>query len=552
MNQQLIFGVFGGLGLFIFGMRLLSEGLQRVASARLRKIIIMFTDKPMLGMISGCLLTAIIQSSSATTVMTIGFVNSGMMLLRQAIGVIIGANIGTTITAQIIAFKITKLALPAIGIGCAMHLFGKNKRTQLWGEVILGFGILFLGLTTMSSVLKPLKNSEVARNFFVSLGRHPLMGILTGTLVTFIVQSSSASIGLVIALASTGLIDFQASIYLVLGDNIGTTITAWLAAIGSNLTARRVAMAHSMFNLIGATYFAILTSTGVFISFVDWITPGPIIAETMARNIANAHTLFNVFNALIFLPFTGLLEKLVKFILPGKEEIIAEPCFLEKHLLDNPEIALSQTKKEIHRMLVISKNAVELSTQAFYNKNRKLLKEVSKMEDTIDNLQNEITSYIVDISKGNLTPEQSEQIPGLLHSVNDIERIGDHAENIMRIAQRVIDKKMKLPEKGVEKSQKIYRDITEMFDILIMIIAEEPSIPIKNVFKLESNLNERYKITGKEQIKHLQQGKNHILSGIALLDLINNMEKIGDHLTNIAQCLDHGFRYKQQSPLINS
>ncbi|MCD6459148.1 Na/Pi cotransporter family protein [bacterium] len=547
MNLQLFCGILGGLGLFIFGMRLLSDGLQSVASTRLRKIIILFTNKPMLGIISGCLLTAIIQSSSATTVLTIGFVNSGMMLLKQAIGVIIGANIGTTITAQIIAFKITKLALPAIGIGCAMHLFGRNKRTQLWGKVILGFGILFLGLTTMSSVLKPLKNSAVAKNFFINLGQHPLLGILTGTLVTFIVQSSSASIGLVIALASTGLIDIQAAIYLVLGDNIGTTITAWLASIGANLTARRVALAHSMFNLIGATYFAFLTSTGFFIHFVDWITPGPITPGTMARNIANAHSIFNIFNALLFMPFTGLLEKLVKFILPGKEEIIAEPCYLEKHLLDNPEIALSQTKKEMHRMLVLSKNAVDSAMDSFFKKDRKLLKEVSKLEDTIDNLQSEITLYIVDISKGSLTHEQSEQIPGLLHTVNDIERIGDHAENIMRIAERVIDKKMTIHDKGIERIKKINNDITEMFDILIMIIAEEKTISIKNVFKLETNLNERYKLTGKEQIKHLQQGKDQVLAGIALLDLINNMEKIGDHLTNIAQSLNKGFRYKQQS-----
>ncbi len=544
MSRDLLFGVIGGLGLFIFGMRFLSEGLQRVASTRLRQIITLFTNKPLMGILSGCALTALIQSSSATTVMTIGFVNSGIMLLRQAIGVIIGANIGTTITAQIIAFKISAYSLPAIGIGAVLFLFGRTKKMQFWGQVILGFGILFLGLTTMGSVLKGLKNSPMATEFFVKLGHNPFLGIMVGTLVTVIVQSSSASIGLVIALASNGLIDFQASIYLVLGDNIGTTITAWLASIGTNLTSRRVAMAHSTFNLIGAAYFALLTSSGFFINLVDYVTPGEITTATIARNIANAHTMFNVINAVLFFPLIPFLEKLVKMMLPGEEIASTEPCYLEKHLLETPEIAIEQSKKEMLRMLSLAKEAVVDSSQAFFQKDRRLIKGLPKLEDTIDNLQGEITTYLVEISKRTLTPEQSEQLPTLLHSVNDIEKIGDHAENIMKVSERVIDQKLEFHPKGIKEVESIYSNVTGMFDVLLESLEKGDLANVRKAFKMEANINTTYKIMGKEQLRHLQRGKNYVISGIVLLDLINNLEKVADHLTNIAEAITIQFRYQ--------
>ncbi len=546
MGQNMVFGIVGGLGMFLFGMRLLSDGLQLVASRKLRQIILMFTNKPVVGVMSGCLLTALIQSSSATTVMTIGFVNSGIMLLRQAIGVVIGANIGTTITAQIIAFKISKYALPAIGIGAVIYLFTRSKKNQSWGQVILGFGILFLGLTTMGSVLKPLKDSEVARNFFINLGSNPFLGIMIGTAVTVVVQSSSASIGLVIALASNGLIDFQAAVYLILGDNIGTTITAWLASIGTNISSKRVALAHSMFNLIGATYFAILTKSGLFIPFVDYITPGPITTETIARNIANAHTLFNVANAIIFLPFIGVMEKLVKFIIKGEEEITSEPHYLEKHLLDSPEIAIAQSKKEILRMLKLSQVAVRKASDGFFNRDRKKLKDVIKHEEAIDSLQSDITSYLVEVSKSNLTVEQSEQLPPLLHSVNDIEKIGDHAENIMKAAQRSIDEKMKFSEQGLVRIQKMYKNVNEMFGILIEAFENDAPAMVKPLFKVEAKLNTLYKDMNKEQIFYIQQGKDYVLPGLVFLDLLNNFEKIGDHLTNVAEAVTSHFRYQTE------
>lgn len=546
MGQNILFGVVGGLGMFLFGMRLLSDGLQLVASRKLKQIILMFTNKPVVGIMSGCLLTALIQSSSATTVMTIGFVNSGIMLLRQAIGVVIGANIGTTVTAQIIAFKISKYALPAIGIGAVLYLFSKSKKNQSWGQVILGFGILFLGLTTMGAVLKPLKDSEAAKSFFINLGSNPFLGIMIGTAVTVIVQSSSASIGLVIALASNGLIDFQAAVYLILGDNIGTTITAWLASIGTNISSKRVALAHSMFNLIGAAYFAILTKSGLFIPFVDYITPGPITTETIARNIANAHTLFNVANAIVFLPFIGLMEKMVKFMIKGEEEISTDPRYLEKHLLDSPEIAISQSKKEILRMLKLSKVAVKKASDGFFNRDRKMLKEVIKHEEAIDSLQSDITSYLVEVSKSNLTVEQSEQLPPLLHSVNDIEKIGDHAENIMRVAQRSIDEKMKFSEQGLVRIQKMYKNVNEMFGILIEAFENDAPAMVKNLFKVEAKLNTLYKDMNKEQIFYIQQGKDYVMPGLVFLDLLNNFEKIGDHLTNVAEAVTSHFRYQTE------
>ncbi|MCB1196120.1 Na/Pi cotransporter family protein [bacterium] len=550
MRQDLLFGVIGGLGLFIFGMRFLSDGLQRVASSRLKKIVTVFTDKPLMGILSGCFVTMLLQSSSVTTVITVGFVNSGILLLRQAIGVIIGANIGTTITAQIIAFKVTKFALPIIGIGCVIYLFGQKKKTQLWGQVMLGFGILFLGLMTMSDVLKPLKDSQLAHDFFVKLSYHPLLAIMIGTLVTFVVQSSSASIGLVIVLAQNGLIDFPAAIYLVLGDNIGTTITAWIASIGSNLTSKRVAMAHSMFNLIGASYFAFLTKSGLFIHVVDYLTPGSITVDTIARNIANAHSLFNITNAIVFFPFIGLLEKLVKTIVRGREEEAVTYTYLEKHLLETPEIALEQAKKEMLRMLILSQRAVCESIEGFFNKDRKTLSLLPAKEDEIDGLQGDITAYLVEISKQDLTSEQSAQLPTLLHSVNDIEKIGDHAENIMNIAYRVIDNNLELSRQGDGRLRRIYSEIQQMFEILIQSFEKQASnIPLKNLFKIEQELNKDYRTFGQDQIRHLQRGKTFVLSGVVFLDMLSNMEKIGDHLTNVAEAVVSDFQY-HSSPFI--
>ncbi len=334
MDQQLIFGVLGGLGLFLFGMKIMSEGLQKIAGSRMRKILGALTNNRLVGTLVGVAVTVIIQSSSATTVMVVGFVNAGLMSLVQAIGVILGANIGTTVTAQLIAFKVTKYALPAIGIGVGFKLFSKNKKWSYIGEILLGFGLLFFGLTVMKNAFDPLKTSEEFRQLFMMVGDNHLLGILIGAILTMIVQSSSATIGITIALAISGILSFEASIALILGENIGTTITANLAAIGTNLAARRTALAHFLFNSLGVCYM--LAFFPFFLQFVSSITPGDadFVIQTqeqaarmggtigdkpfIARHIANTHTMFNIINTIIFLPLVGLLAKLSTLVIRGK------------------------------------------------------------------------------------------------------------------------------------------------------------------------------------------------------------------------------------------
>ena len=346
-SHSLIFGLLGGLGLFLYGMKTLSDGLQKIAGDRLRRILGVLTENRVVGMLIGVAVTALIQSSTATTVMVVSFVNAGLMSLLQAIGVVIGANIGTTVTAQLIAFNVAKYALPAIGLGAALRFFIKSPRWHHIGEVILGFGLVFFGLALMKGAFDPIKGDQELRQIFLLVGDNPLLGVLLGAVVTMVVQSSSATIGLTIAMATSGLLSFEASVALILGENIGTTVTTNLAAIGTNLAARRTALAHFLFNAIGVGYMLLLFP--LFTGLVAAITPGDpdfviqsgeqleMLGGTLgdkpfiARHIANAHTLFNVVNALLFLPLIGHLARLTARLLPGREEQAESPSQISRH-----------------------------------------------------------------------------------------------------------------------------------------------------------------------------------------------------------------------------
>jgi len=544
MTQTIIFGIIGGLGLFLFGMKLLSEGLQKIAGHKLRKILKILTDKPIMGVFIGALITSVIQSSSATTVMVVGFVNAGLMLLRQAIGVIMGAHIGTTITAQIIAFKIDQYALPAIGIGFILWMIAKRKNIKFLGETILGFGILFLGLTIMKDVLGPLGQSEQIKMMLTSFSNNPLLGVLAGMLLTAIVQSSSASIGLVMALAFSGLVNFEGAVYLVLGTNIGTTITAQIASIGTSISARRAAMVHTVMQTIGVAYILIFVYNGLYIRFIEFITPGSALDGNILRHIANAHSVFNIVNTIAFLPFIGLLEKISKLIIPGEvDEYHAEPKFLERHLLNTPSVALDQTTRELVRMTEFSQNAVRDAMNGFFNKNIKQLTKVVKEEEAIDNLQKEVTKYLVELSQRNLTAEESEEIPVLLHSVNDIERVGDHAENLMELGERAIEEKLPFSEDAIRELKLFYNEVDNMITEVIFALRTGDIDNAKKALKIEDQLNKYQLDFRQKHIERLSKGKCFVLSGVIFLDLINNLEKIGDHLTNVAQAIIGSLQY---------
>jgi phosphate:Na+ symporter len=538
MAREIIFGMMGGLGLLLFGMNLMSEGLQKVAGSKLKQILKFLTDKPVVGVLIGTGVTAIIQSSSATTVMVVGFVNAGLMSLKQAIGVIMGANIGTTITAQLIAFHLDRYALPAIGIGFCMMFFGRQRKLKFWGQVILGFGLLFFGLTVVKEMLAPLKEIQAVSDFFIRFSANPLLSILAGIVITLLLQSSSAVVGFIQALALIGVIDFQTAIAAALGSNIGTTITAQLASVGTNITSRRAAMAHTLFNVVGVFIIMPFFYNGTFQRFVDFITPGAVTNLSIMRHVANAHTVFNLFNTMLFLPFVGLLARLSTFLVPGEVEVDhAQPKYLEEHLLATPSIALDQSVKEIVRMLGISRIAVGEAMKGFFDKEPKFFRKVRKKEDAIDNLQVEITNYVVKISQRNLTPEESERLPVLLHSVNDVERIGDHAENLAELAERAIEEKLPFSDMAIKDLHTIYNEVDCMMEDVKEAFLAQDAERAKDALVREETIN---KLQMSLRTNHIQRlGERHCvpLSGVIFLDFVNNLEKIGDHLTNVTQAV---------------
>ena len=535
---EILFGIFGGLGLFIFGIFVMGAGLQKIAGDKIRAILGKLTNKSLMGMGVGAGITSLIQSSSATTVLVVGFVNAGLMTLTQAIGVILGANIGTTITAQLIAFKLTNYALPILGIGSFTYLFCKKKKTKDVGETIFGFGALFLGLAIMGDAVKPLGDSVFAQNLFINFSQNPLLGILVGILITAIVQSSSVTTGVVITLGLSNLITLNAAIPLILGANIGTCVTAGLASIKTNISAKRAAVAHIIFNLVGAGIALLLMP--LYIKIINFTS------TDIARQIANTHTLFNVVNAFIFLPFIPLFVVLVKKIIPGKDvEITRGPKYIEKHLLATPSIAFSATLKEMRRMARIAQEMINDAMEGFYKNKRNPLTKVAPKENIVDDLQTAIADYLVELTQGELSKTQSEKIPALLHSVNDIERIGDHAENIVELAERKIDKKLIFSKSAIKEIKEMHQKVNEMLNITINALRSESKTEAEKILKIEAEINNLTLKFRDNHIRRLHGGRCKLLSGIVFLDVIMNLEKIGDHLNNIGQVIKSGMKVKR-------
>jgi len=554
MNQKLIFGLLGGLGLFLFGMKIMSEGLQKIAGSRMRKILAALTNNRIVGTLVGIAVTAMIQSSSATTVMVVGFVNAGLMSLVQSIGIILGANIGTTVTAQLIAFKITKYALPAIGIGAGFKLFSRNQKWSYVGEVLLGFGLLFFGLSVMKNAFDPLKASEEFRQVFIMVGDNHLLGVLIGAILTIIVQSSSATIGITIALASTGIISFEASVALILGENIGTTITANLAAIGTNLAARRTALAHFLFNTIGVCYMLVFFK--FFTGFISSITPGDadFIIQTqeqmvrmggeigdkpfIARHIANTHTMFNIVNTIIFLPLVGVLAKLSTMAIRGRdEEMEFHLKYLDNRVLNTPPIALAQARSETRRMAQVAQEMVDETLEFLQDNDLKRLPALEKKEDLTDVLQKEITNFLVALSQTSITQESSKEVASMMHMVNDLERVGDHCENLWLLSQRKLEQKITFSEIAMNEIAEI-SEITRNFLARIVKALEEKDVGVYDeAHELEDAIDDLEERLRNNHIRRLNTGECTVNSGLIFIDMLHNFEKIGDHTFNLAKAV---------------
>ncbi len=545
----MIFEIIGGLGFFLFGIRMMSEGLRKVSSNRLKNIISLLTRNRFIALVVGAGVTALIQSSSAMTVMVVGFINAGLLTLKQAIPIVLGANIGTTFTAWIVSFlavfKISHYALPAVGVGFLLMVAARRPNYRQWGEVLFGFGVLFVGIGFMKDALGPLQSNEQVRNLMVNFSRYPILGVLVGTIITMGLQSSSATIALVQVLAFRGLIDFPSAIPLILGDNIGTTITAQIAAIGSGTGAKRVAWAHTLFNVFGTLYMLVFIYLGVYQRIIEAMVPGDVTESNIMLHIALSHSVFNGFNVLIFLPFIGRLQKLVEKLIKEKaDHISVQPRYLERHLLDTPAIALEQSKKEIVRMLHISESALKDSFGIFFEEKWGLARNVERKEEAVDNLQAEITRYLIDISMEELGHEEAEKIPVLIHSVNDIERIADHAENVVELAQRKIDQKLPFTDNATVELKRMIGIVMEMSSDVAEGLMTGELAPAKRALRKEDQLNRMQIELRQHHVSRLNGGSCNMLSGLIFLDMVDYLEKIGDHLSNIAQGLMGGLRWE--------
>lgn len=533
--QKMIFEFVGGLGIFLFGIKYMGDGLQRSAGDKLRDILDKFTTNPIMGVLAGIIVTVLIQSSSGTTVITVGLVSAGFMTLRQAIGVIMGANIGTTVTAFIIGINVSDYALPIIFVGAIMLFFFKNKRVHNFGQIVFGFGALFFGLELMGDGMKPLEGLQAFHELTLSMSASPLLGVVVGTVFTVVVQSSSATIGILQELFSQGLIDINAALPVLFGDNIGTTITAVLASIGASIAARRAALTHVIFNLIGSTVFLIFLP--LFTIFIEYLQGSMELNSEMT--IAFAHGTFNMTNTLIQLPFVGVLAWIVTKLIPGEDSMIEykpkhlDPIFIEQ----SSSIALGQAKEEVLRMGHFATIGLEESSLYQQTYSQKHADTATQLEDAINNLDRKITDYLILISRSEMSTAESEEHSMLMDTVRDIERIGDHFENVVELVGFQLTNKVKLSDSAKQ-------DLDDMFNLTIQTLKDaltalddKDTALATQVQKSEDQIDKMERTLRKKHILRINEGSCTGSSGIVFVDIISNLERIGDHCVNIADAV---------------
>lgn len=541
---DLILSFLGGFGLFLFGMEYMGEGLQKAAGSRMKNILGALTRNRLLGVLVGAGVTALIQSSSATTVMVVGFVNVGLLSLRQAVGVIMGANIGTTITSWIVALgewteflKPSVLAPVFIVVGVVLSMFSKNAQLKSIGQILFGFGGLFLGLDMMSTAAKPLSKLESVKNLFLLLGSNPILGVLTGAIVTAVIQSSSASVGILQALALAGLVPWGSAIYIILGQNIGTCITAILSSIGANINAKRAATIHFLFNLIGTIIFGILAV--ILFNFVIPALRNELIDVTQ---ISVVHTVFNVLSTIILFPFGNLLVSLAESLIKGKsKEKRDEDYFLDERLLETPTVAVQTTIKEVVRMGEIACWNVQASLDAIFYQDEAKMKEVFEREREINTLQEKLNSYLIKLSNINLSEKEQLKVTELFHMVSDIERVGDHADNIGELAVKLKEQNVKFSEIAKKELEGIADIALECYSKAIKGYEKQDVNMAVDAMSLEDKVDKLEEKLRSKHMKRLAKEECSPFAGIIFLDMISNIERITDHASNIAiLLLDEG------------
>lgn len=538
-----VFSLLGGLALFLYGMQMMSNGLEAAAGNRMKQILEKLTSNRFLGVLVGAGITAVIQSSSATTVMVVGFVNSGMMTLRQAVWIIMGANIGTTITGQLIALDIGAIAPLIAFAGVALILFIKKEKVHHWALIVAGLGILFIGMDMMSTSMMPLRESEA----FVSLMTkfsNPILGILAGMIFTAIIQSSSASVGILQALATSGLIGLPNAVFVLFGQNIGTCITAVLASIGANRNAKRTTIIHLMFNIIGTTIFTIVCIMTPLTSLVESFTPGRVSAQ-----IANMHTLFNIVTTLLLLPFGTYLAKLATKILPDRPEEKNDAMHLEyipsleikrENQIGLSAIAVNGIQKEISRMMDMAKENIERSFEAVLEGKTTLLPEVSEREEYIDYLNKEISRYISKIMVNEHNREDSKYISALFKVCGNLERIGDHAINICEYTKLMEEKKIHFSPKVLEEIGEMKKVSLEAMDKLEKVRMGSSRSDIREIEEMEQKMDDMTEEYRNNQLERMQVGVCSDEACVLYSEMLTDFERIGDHILNIGQEMGEG------------
>lgn len=530
--MEIIIGIMGGLGLFLFGMNLMGEALEMAAGSKLKKIIELLTSNIFMGVLVGTLVTAVIQSSSATTVMVVGFVNAGIMTLPQAVGVIMGANIGTTVTAQLVSIDMNGLAPVALGIGIILYLFGGKPKTKHIAEVLIGFGILFTGMDFMKEAVQPLSEYQGFTNALLTFGKYPILGLLLGFGITAIIQSSSASMGMLVVLASQGLIPLSSALPILYGQNIGTCVTSLLSSIGASISAKRAALIHLIFNILGTIIFLLFLNK-IVVAGVTYIDP-----NNVARQIANVHTIFNIASTLILLPFNKMIIKLATRLIPDssiEDDDVKIVKFIDDRMIETPSIALLNVEKETLRMGEKSKQSLDCAMRGIMEKSEKNLSNTLTKEKTINELQKAILNYLLKLSKAPLNEESREVIDSLFNTVNDIERIGDHAENLAELGEDSIANDVVFSDHAKNELNDMYNKVLSTYTYALESMRTSDVDLACKVIKMEEQVDLMEKSCRVNHMRRLNNNMCSIDSGIIYLEIIANLERISDHAVNIAQ-----------------
>lgn len=549
---EMLFRFVGGLGMFLYGMHIMADGLQKSAGGKMKQLLGVLTSHRILGVLVGALVTAVIQSSSATTVMVVGFVNAGIINLTQAVGVIMGANIGTTITAWVVSMsewgemlKPEFFAPLLIGFGAFILLFSKKEKKRQVGEILVGFGVLFIGLSFMSGAITPYRDAPIFATAFRVLGKNPILGILTGAVVTAIIQSSSASVGILQTLALNGVVSWNSAIYITLGQNIGTCVTALLSSAGANRTAKRAAVIHLLFNVLGALIFGVL----MFVVFT--MNPAFASGKVTSVGISVFHTIFNITNTLVLFPFAKILVELSGKIIREKEpelsaaELSQDPDMdvferphLDRRILGSTSFAIQSVAEQVLRMGELAREHMDLAMDSVFEVSEEKIQQAARMERTMDMFEKDLTEYLVYLSHESLTESEIQQVSHLLFTVSDFERIGDHCDNIAELAESLVKEERQLSADAVEDLKDILDVVVKAVDTAIESRRKESIIDARRVYMLEDDVDSMEEELRHSHMERLTTGLCSADTGIVFLDILSNLERISDHAVNIAEYVE--------------